>query len=136
MVLGEILSAEFRWMKLFRTKRTRGRNNTKTSKWQHQHKGALCKSWTILKFSTHQWTLYLILSLANHVLKGPSQPLLCFQCLHLERRLTKLLEISTKRYLITKRIVRLTVEWFLSRENNRWLGWKRITQSIRIFDGR
>ena len=33
---------------------------------------------------------------ASVTLKGPSQPLLCF-CLHLGRRLTKLLEISTKR---------------------------------------
>ena len=31
---------------------------------------------------------------------------------------------------------RLTVEWFLRQEHNRWLGWKWITQSIRIFDGR
>ena len=29
----------------------------------------------------------------------------------------------------------MTVEWFLSPENNRWLGWKRITQNIRTFDG-
>ena len=35
-------------------------------------------------------------------LKGLSQPLLCF-CLHLGTWLTKLLEISTKKYLITKR---------------------------------
>ena len=28
-------------------------------------------------------------------------------------------------------IVRLTVDWFPRRENNWWLGWKRITQSIR-----
>ena len=30
----------------------------------------------------------------------------------------------------------MTVEWFLRRENNQWLGWKRITQNIRIFDER
>ena len=30
-------------------------------------------------------------------------------------------------------IVRLTVEWFLRRENNRWLGWKRISPSIPVF---
>ena len=33
--------------------------------------------------------------------KRPSQPFLCF-CLHLGTRLTNLLEISTKKYLITK----------------------------------
>ena len=49
---------------------------------------------------------------------------------------SKLLEISTKNILSPRGIVRLTVEWFLSRENNRWFGWKRITQDIRIFDGR
>ena len=54
------------------------------------------------------------------ILKRPSQSLLCF-CLHLERRSTKLLEISTKKYLITKKNS-LTVEWFMRRENNRWLG--------------
>ena len=36
------------------------------------------------------------------ILKGPSQPLLCL-CLHPGTRLTKLLEISTKKYLITKK---------------------------------
>ena len=43
-------------------------------------------------------------------------------------RLTKLLEISTKNTESPRRMVRLTVEWFLSprRENNRWLGWKRV----------
>ena len=35
-------------------------------------------------------------------LKGLSQPLLCF-CLHLGTRLTQLLEISFKKYLLTKR---------------------------------
>ena len=31
----------------------------------------------------------------------------------------------------------LAVEWFLRRENNEWLGWKRITQlSMRTFNGR
>ena len=34
------------------------------------------------------------------------------------------------------KVVVRTVEWFMRRENNRWLGWKRINQSIRIFDGR
>ena len=37
----------------------------------------------------------------NHFLRGSSQPLLCY-CLHLRTRLTNLLEISTKKYLITK----------------------------------
>ena len=32
--------------------------------------------------------------------------------------------------------IKLAVDWFLRRENNRWLGWKRITQNIRTFDGR
>ena len=30
-------------------------------------------------------------------------------------------------------IVRLTVEWFMSRESNRWLGWKRIIQKHTYF---
>ena len=38
----------------------------------------------------------------SKLIKGPPQPLSCF-CLHLGTRRTKLLEISTKRYLITKR---------------------------------
>ena len=42
----------------------------------------------------------------------------CF-CLHLGKRFTKLLEISSKKYLKPRRIVRLTVEWFMRRENNR-----------------
>ena len=49
----------------------------------------------------------IVLSLMK--LKGLSQPLPCF-CLHLE--------------------------WFLSRENNGWLGWKWIAQKICTFDGR
>ena len=27
-------------------------------------------------------------------------------------------------------MVRLSVEWFTRAENNRWLGWKRITQNV------
>ena len=33
-------------------------------------------------------------------------------------------------------IVRLTVERFISRENNLWLGWKWITQNKRTLDGK
>ena len=51
------------------------------------------------------------------VLDGLSQPLPCFR-LHLGTRLTKLLEINYKK---KRGIVRLTIEWFLSRENNPWL---------------
>ena len=53
-------------------------------------------------------------------------------------RLTKLLKISTKKYLITKsNIVRLTVEWFMNQENSRWparLGWKHGLRISRIRD--
>ena len=30
----------------------------------------------------------------------------------------------------------MTVGWLLRRENNHWLGWKRIAQNIRTFNGR
>ena len=50
------------------------------------------------------------------VLKGSPQSLLCF-CLHLEMRLTKLLKISIKNTELARGIVRLTVEWFMRREN-------------------
>ena len=56
-------------------------------------------------------------------IKGPSQPLLC-SCLHLGTRLS-----NTQS---PRGIVRLSVEWFMSRKNNRRLGWKRITENIRI----
>ena len=46
--------------------------------------------------------------------------------------LTKLLKKSTTKYLITKRntVQWLTVQWLMRRENNRWLGWKRIVLSM------
>ena len=58
------------------------------------------------------------------LLEGPSQSLPCF-CLHPGTRLIKWLEISTRNTYSPRGIVRLIVEWFLRRENNRWLGWKR-----------
>ena len=85
-----------------------------------------------------------------HVNLGPSQSLPCF-CLHPGTRLIKL-EVWTLctdviRLLATvairhlggqaagfvdalMHVLRLTVEWFLSRENSRWLGRKRIRNSV------
>ena len=44
--------------------------------------------------------------------------------------------LTAGNWLLMKPLFRLTVEWFLSQENNWWIGWKWITQKIRIFYGR
>ena len=88
-----------------------------------------------------KWLIILRLALKMHnqmcraSLKGLCQPLPCF-CLHLGT-INSIARNKHQKYTQSPRgIVRLTVEWFLRRENNQWLGWKWITQSIRIFDGR
>ena len=42
-------------------------------------------------------------------------------------------EIKKKTLKLSRGIVRLTVEWFLRRENNRWLGWKWILLKEYVF---
>ena len=61
------------------------------------------------------------------LLIGSSQPLTCFW-LHpgTPDKLNSSKE-APKGATSSRGTVRLSVEWFLSRENNRWLGWKRFT---------
>ena len=104
--------------------------------------------WTdhfMLTFTTYLLTLLFIISLHQH---GPtpsqifttifaavflfsliraSQPLPCFWLHPGTPDKLNCSKEAPKGATSSRGTARLSVEWFLSRENNRWLGWKRFT---------